>query len=80
MADEAERIGVVGIEIDELKVRPPRLELGPCALRVRGDTRDVLAVIECQSDEIREWLVDDDQDSRRAQELVLLYFASLPAR
>jgi len=55
LADEAERIGVVGIEIDELKVRPPRLELGPCALRVRGDTRDVLAVIECQSDEIREW-------------------------
>jgi hypothetical protein len=60
-------------------MRSPRLERGLRDLRVVRDTRDVLAMIESQGNEVREWLIDNDQDSRRAQELVLLYFASLPA-
>ena len=60
-------------------MRPPPFELGPRALGVLGDMRDVLAMIESQGNEVREWLIDNDQDSRGAQELVLLYFASLPA-
>jgi len=79
LADEAESVGVVGVEVHEQKMRPPFFELGPRALRVLGDTRDVLAMIESQGNEVRERLIDDDQDSGRAQELVLLYFASLPA-
>lgn len=78
-ADEAESVGVLGVEVHEQKMRPPLFELGPRALRVLGDMRDVLAMIESQSNEVREWLIDNDQDSRGAQELVLLYFASLPA-
>jgi hypothetical protein len=79
LADQAESLSVVGVEIYEQKMRPPLFEVGPRALRALGDMRDVLAMIESQSNEVREWLIDNDQDSRRAQELVLLYFASLPA-
>jgi hypothetical protein len=61
-------------------VRPPCLEVGPADLGILGDARFVLAVIECERDEVREWLVDNDQDSRGTQKLILLDLPILAAR